>query len=687
MKNNSHIIKRYLGCIILFLIPFDIWAERSPALQTEDSLRYALAQTDNPHDKITFLRNLAVLNRQSPKEVAYLTQLLEIADSIKSDNDSYETISFLGRYYANENRLDSTLYWVSQLDSLAKERNEIPVALFDVHNALCRYYLINSDFELAMNEAVKQQILAEKSSSKKGMISSDENIGLIYMLTGRFQEAITTLERCNTSLNQLGNEPAYELQIGDCLTRLYLLESQFDKAEALLGDLEKELTLIETSQNVKYKAYPSRKYRIVLCSYRVWLYSSLGNRNKTDKALKDLLLYSDNYNMEHNTYIVYNIAMVHYYLFNKNLGKALYYLDLVLNLEEDRYGSFLRIDILKRMGKKTEALDACKELLKNEKNRSMTAYMRQVDQLRSLSILSEQEKASLKLQNQQVELQKQKLQMALLIVFCVILFLVLFFLIRYIIHSRRLRNVLIKEDRALEETNEDLRVATEKAEKAERMKSNFVANISHEIRTPLNAIVGFSGLLKDSEEEERGEYIKIINNNSDLLLNLVSDVLDLSRLDTDDFTLNMQQTNIYECCQHAFATILQKVTPGVCLTFTHPDEPFITKTDPLRIQQLLLNLLANAAKFTDKGKINLDYRVNAEEGKIIFTVTDTGCGIPLEKQKIIFNRFEKVDAFKQGAGLGLSICKAISDCFGGELYIDPGYTDGARFIFILPIQP
>ena len=216
-------------------------------------------------------------------------------------------------------------------------------------------------------------------------------------------------------------------------------------------------------------------------------------------------------------------------------------------------------------------------------------------------------------------------------------------------------------------------------------KTDFVANISHEIRTPLNAIVGFSGLLKGSEEEERAEYIKVISNNSDLLLNLVSDVLDLSRLDTDKLSLNIQTTNIRECCQQVLDTVRNRVAAKVNLTFTHSEEPLMVQTDPLRLQQLLLNILSNAVKFTEEGEINLDYKVAPNPGQVIISVTDTGCGIPLDKQQVIFNRFEKVDNFKQGAGLGLSICMAISEHLGGKLYVDSSYTQGARFVFVLPV--
>ena len=138
-------------------------------------------------------------------------------------------------------------------------------------------------------------------------------------------------------------------------------------------------------------------------------------------------------------------------------------------------------------------------------------------------------------------------------------------------------------------------------------------------------------------------------------------------------------------CKDVEKSVKQKIQQGVNLTLTCSEKDFVMKTDILRLQQLLLNLLTNAAKFTAQGEINLNYQVDKEKMQVIFSVTDTGCGVPPDKQESIFNRFEKVDEFKQGAGLGLPICRTIAGLFGGTLTVDPAYTGGARFIFVHPI--
>ena len=199
----------------------------------------------------------------------------------------------------------------------------------------------------------------------------------------------------------------------------------------------------------------------------------------------------------------------------------------------------------------------------------------------------------------------------------------------------------------------------------------------------MNAIVGFSALLDEVSEDEQEEFIDIINKNTELLLKLINDVLDLSQLEADNFILNITEVDIAKCCQGALDRIRPKVNENVKLTFTNPDMPLILKTDCSRVRQLLVNLLLNAAKYTEKGEINLDYRMDASSQYILFTVTDTGCGIPLDKHKTIFDRFEKVDEFKQGVGLGLAICREIAKRLDASISIDSSYTSGTRFIFRL----
>lgn len=283
-----------------------------------------------------------------------------------------------------------------------------------------------------------------------------------------------------------------------------------------------------------------------------------------------------------------------------------------------------------------------------------------------------------------VEARLQKYESYILILIVIFIVLSLFIAFLYYLYYRNKKLKISLENRGRE-----LIAAKEKAEESDMLKSAFLANMSHEIRTPLNAIVGFSALLGDESisEEDRNVYMGIVNQNSDLLLTLIGDILDISRLETGKISFTLHPENIVAICQQVISTTAHGRKKDVECVFNPPVESFILKTDSQRLSQVLINLLTNASKFTEKGTIALAFEIQKEQRRILFSVSDTGCGIPRERQERVFNRFEKLNEFKQGTGLGLAICKQIVLRFGGNIWIDPEYTEGARFVFSHPIVP
>ncbi|SHF45218.1 His Kinase A (phospho-acceptor) domain-containing protein [Bacteroides faecichinchillae] len=252
----------------------------------------------------------------------------------------------------------------------------------------------------------------------------------------------------------------------------------------------------------------------------------------------------------------------------------------------------------------------------------------------------------------------------------------------YYFRTKRLKDELLTSEK-------DLRIAKDKAEESNRLKSAFLANMSHEIRTPLNSIVGFSDVLSmgDSTEEDRQSYYKIIKSNSDLLLRLINDILDLSRLEANRVTLTWEYCDIVQLCKQVVASVsFSRQSSDNQFLFNSRYEAFQMETDVQRIQQVIINLMSNADKFTKNGKITLDFYLDEKKKVAIFSVTDTGCGIPKEKQKLVFERFEKLNEYAQGTGLGLSICKLIVYKWKGDIWIDSDYTEGARFVFSHPLN-
>ena len=257
----------------------------------------------------------------------------------------------------------------------------------------------------------------------------------------------------------------------------------------------------------------------------------------------------------------------------------------------------------------------------------------------------------------------------------------LFVSLYFYYHTKKLKD-------ELQESESALRDAKDRAEESSRLKSAFLANMSHEIRTPLNAIVGFSDVLASggSSEDEQQGYVDIIKTNSDLLLRLINDILDVSRLEADRVTFTFEECDVVPLCQRVLASVSQARKSENEFIFECDRESMDMRTDTQRLQQVIINLLSNADKFTRNGKITLGLKVDEKQREALFSVSDTGTGIPLEKQKLVFERFEKLNEYVQGTGLGLSICKLTVEKWGGEIWVDPGYTDGARFVFTHPLD-
>lgn len=224
----------------------------------------------------------------------------------------------------------------------------------------------------------------------------------------------------------------------------------------------------------------------------------------------------------------------------------------------------------------------------------------------------------------------------------------------------------------------------EKAVQAIQRKNMFLSNMSHEVRTPLNAIVGFSAVLTDEDEsfddESRREFSEIIKVNSFQLLKLINDILDFSDFENDNITFNIRTHDAVKLCNEVVETVMASRKLEVEMRFDTDLSVLMLDTDDARLRQVLINLLVNAAKFTEQGSIVLELKM-VDAGTALFSVTDTGCGIPPEKQHLIFERFEKLNDFVQGSGLGLSICQLIVKYMNGKLWVDSGYTRGARFCF------
>lgn len=329
-----------------------------------------------------------------------------------------------------------------------------------------------------------------------------------------------------------------------------------------------------------------------------------------------------------------------------------------------------RADLLQKMGRKEEAYRQYGTVFAYIKSSFEKNYPKEIDQL-TTRFQADQ----LTYQNERDRLFSYRLYLGGIVVCTLALFLTLFFSWKKIF---RLKQSKHRQEEMIQ-----------KAERAIRKKNMFLSNMSHEVRTPLNAIVGFSAVLSSEDEsfdeESRKEFCEIIKVNSFQLLKLINDILDYSDFENDNITFHIRAYDVVKLCREVVETVSASRKLEVELRFDTAIDELILDTDDSRLRQVLINLLVNATKFTKEGSIVLKLEM-ADADTALFSVTDTGCGVPLEKQQVIFERFEKLNDFAQGSGLGLSICQLIVTYMKGRLWVDSNYKQGARFCFTHPLK-
>ncbi len=612
--------------------------------------------------------------------------------AVDSISVAYLGLKNLAEYYYDQSVRDSLEYYCSLVDSIAKARHEYPNVLFDVKSLSCQDLLWLGNYELAMSEAMDLYRLASNLDHRYGLLRCSETLGLIYQRIRRDSDAVVSFQESLDLLKDIKDVP----DIMDTKVRLtsYQLESsvrtkQYASTERILGQYKALL-------DEQYKIYQEKNDLLsikreywLLYSFYTSFYLSQGDLENAKRSLDQASSYADSNWVEGdyaiNTYLA---VKARYHKAAGDIPLALHCINEVLETERLPEDIQFKADILKEQGLLGEVMALYDELYSTLTKRRGTSFLRQVNQLRTLHELHEKELKETELKEAGQRIARKQDLLIFILSISVVLLILLYVLFLYYRHLRSLKNQLQREKELLLESQRQLIKEKTRAEEASLMKSAFLANMSHEVRTPLNAIVGFSGLLVEpsTDEEERKEYSSIIRNNTDLMLNLVNDVLDLSRMETGDLHFDIKDHLLLVCCQMALESVRHRIPDGVKLTFSPAGEPIVVHADNLRLQQLLTNLLTNAAKFTEKGEINLSFQLEPDRKKVRIAVTDTGAGIPLEKQATIFNRFEKLDDYKPGVGLGLSICLLIAERLDGALFIDSSYTDGARFVLILSCE-
>lgn len=688
MKTKSLFMYRgikFICLAVLLLNSFCVSSQNEVRRARVDSLHDELQKTKTPIEKLVVLKELVAMNRQQKEEVSLGKELVDIALQTDSLHIVYHTMAELTRYYYNQNMRDSMLYWNAMIDTIARRRKECPDALFTAGSLVCEEYLWAEDYELAMNEAIRLINLADKEQQEYGRARGHYNLALIYQATGQDSSAVAAFRKGLVGLDKNSDKPLLELNyLSDMLLstlRLNLLED----AEEILARSGKLLDKLEDNYKTKGYIFPTQFHRCLLNIRFSELYTRKGQLEKARAYLdRASVLMNDSLG---------GFVKVAYYqsaaLYNSKAGnnrEALAAVDSALLLQDDLEMMTLKMQVLRKSGRLAEAISVYRDMLHMNASIRDGAFNRQITQLRTLNDLNDNEKQARELKYQAAQIDVKQRQLIHVVIAVIVLLLFVGLLYHQYRRTHRLKNELLGEKESLIESEKQLRRMKEKAVEANHLKTVFISNISHEIRTPLNAIVGFSELLVDTSfpEEEKVTFAATINHSSELLMNLINDVLDLSRLESGNYSFTIKEWDVAVLCREILAAMENKVLPAVKLTFTPPVDSFLLNTDRFRLHQLLGQLLSNAIKFTREGEVNLTVEVDPEKDAIRFIITDTGCGIPIEMHTKIFERFEKLDEFKQGTGLGLAICRLVAAQFEGSLYIDSSYTDGARFVFVHP---
>ena len=575
--------------------------------------------------------------------------------------------------YDDSISIDSVIAWSEQLLP-TQQSNEDRTTYFLLQLQLANAYTLRGDISLATNRAQLMYEEAKATDYQFGMVVANQAIGDAYnTIANMGDKALESYQDALTELSNISDQHPYRAQLLLKMSNVLQRKGRLEEAEKILEELEKIL--------YQEPDYPTDFFFCI---------------EKTNFAISHGHLSQD-YLDEANIWLhkmdsIYQLHPEKFYRFHLDYTTAAYYramgnwdkqywkqaLDIYSKLQAEysgnkrstyyRWTSLEKIYLCKIQGMAMEACRIYQELYPPIDTLASQSYIRQINTIKAKYQVDKAETASNNEYN--------KIITSILVGTMALV--TLFVLLAILLKRQREKVKLSTQKLATSRIN---------AENAMRAKSVFLSNMSHEIRTPLNALSGFSSLLTEEglDDETRRQCNEVIQQNSELLLKLINDVIDLSSLEFGKLQFCIAQHDAVSICRNVIDTVNKVKQTQAELTFTTELEEMPIETDDSRLQQVLINLLINATKFTPQGSIVLKLEKETDD-TALFTVTDTGCGIPKDKQANIFQRFEKLNENAQGSGLGLSICQLIIEHIGGQIWIDSEYAEGSRFCFTHPIS-
>ena len=682
--------------LLIYLLAFSLATEGNTAVK--DSLSEALPSASSPLQKLEIMTNLMDLSRQE-EQVEYVKQLYWLA--LEEDEDYYKeaALTEILRFYVNTDAKDSAKVYLAEAERelKGKARDFLVTYMKTIMDVRVVYYTKGED-RMKLIEKYKLRLETEKDMPVLDKISNYYLLGMANSnrVDPKNQDAIYK-EVCyymNNLIELSDNIPlrySYLFRL-NTLNILSLMEATPEnRVKASLRYLNMQKEYADTKE-MKKRPYTSKRHLLNA-------YSTLATAAET--VGKDMATYYFNYFIDLNRKYPEDAAFsaeydryftsLNYYKSIRDFQKAADYNDSVIYYF--RHGNFQfdltenivltlkdKIDCLDSLHRYKDAYEAYKEysvLLDSARTRSMENKVEDLEIKKHVDELVVEKKAL------EIDLQKSRSQLYL---FLALLILSICFGIFIFFRLGKIKS-LYKE---LQESNRLVIIASEKAQESERMKNAFIKNMCHEVRTPLNAINGFAELITSDgiSPEEKKEFSKIIYTNCHNITSMMNDVLVIAQLDSSNEVLPLEPVHISLLCHHEMNKLKKlQQKPDIHYQVEGDKSNDLIYSDPNHFGIIISHLLNNANKFTNQGSITLSYQPE-EEGKIMcICVTDTGCGIPADKSEWIFERFTKNDDFIPGSGLGLYLCRLITQRLNGSLKLDTCYTGGARFILRLPINP
>ena len=621
-------------------------------------------------------------NIQSPIVLPMSDTLFTMAQTKSDPRMQAVALSTKLDYYYFKGQEDSIIAWVERVKKFAQETEQSKYYYFAWGKRLILFYIKNGKFNTALYEAQNMLREAQQEDNKEGIAYCYDCIGDIYILKRLRQQAI------DAKLKAIEIIETYHLNA-------YNLHSKYMSVAKLYNDMlqpQKANDIIKKAEKLVHNNNQAFEQKLQYVAY----YLRVNQLEKAQKALEEAeeLFKHDKTLINRQKNLI--VSRESYYKQTKQYQKALQDLEEQEKLAAEMGETQLGLEVKMRKGQiyywmrqKDLAADYLYDyinLADSINNINEQAAITEFSSLLNFEKIKI-EKKELELKAKEAELKHNRSFILLLVSTLFIVFILFyreFYLNKKLKHSKKL---LLIKNQELTESENNLRKARDKAEKASNMKTSFIRNMTHEIRTPLNSIVGFSQVISSQfkKDDETHEFANLIEKNSDKLLKLIDDVLELSDLESSE-DMELESTNIHICCEQALSKIQPYISKDVSLEFHPGNSELFIHTNKEAVSKILFNLLHNAAKFTEKGKITLAYSLSEAKDQISISVTDTGIGIPADKQEIIFERFTKVSNFSQGCGLGLALSKLLAQKLGGNLVIDKTNKTGSRFVLTLPVQ-